>query len=166
VLFGTSRSLIWEEKCRRRRGPMRCLTTGSSTSREGSPPDETDPPPKWQFIVSSDESWCYMSHVNARRKIYCKFRGKESPQSFLKYWKQKKPKGVMFVAEISSHRPTAFRFVPPNTKVNSAFYINKVLRPIYVEDIPRFLKRDAKQVALHYDSASSHTSSPSIEWLE
>jgi hypothetical protein len=50
---------------------------------------------KWKFIVSIDEAWCFTNHVNGRLRIYYKFRGKESPQSFLKYWKQKKPKGVM-----------------------------------------------------------------------
>jgi hypothetical protein len=72
----------------------------------------------------------------------------------------------MFVAGINSRGPTAIRFVPPNTKVNSAFFINKVLKPIYEKDIPRLFGKDAKRVALHHDSASSHTSGPTVKWLE
>ena len=37
---------------------------------------------KWKNIVTIDEAWVYMSHLNGHRKIFYKRRGKESPQSF------------------------------------------------------------------------------------
>jgi hypothetical protein len=122
---------------------------------------------KWKFIISIDDAWCYMSHVNGCRRIYYKFRGnKREPSKFLKILQQKRPKGVMFVAGISSRDLTAIRFVPPNTKVNSAFYTYKILMPIQGKDIPWIFGKDAKRVALHHESASSHTSGPIVKWLE
>ncbi|OWA51776.1 hypothetical protein BV898_16243 [Hypsibius exemplaris] len=35
---------------------------------------------KWKYIVSIDQAWCYMSHVNGRRRIYYKFRGRRAPK--------------------------------------------------------------------------------------
>ncbi|OQV22008.1 hypothetical protein BV898_04218 [Hypsibius exemplaris] len=112
---------------------------------------------KWRYIVSFDEAWCYMSHVNGRRRIYYKFREQESPQSWLKYCRQTHPRGVMFVAGISARGPTAIRFLPPRTKVNSDFYVKHVLKPLLEKDIPRLYGTDAKYVALHHDSAAAHT---------
>jgi hypothetical protein len=72
----------------------------------------------------------------------------------------------MFVARISSRDPTVICFVPPNTKVNSAFFTNKILKPIYGKDILRLFGKDAKRVTIHHDSASSHTSGPTVKWLK
>jgi hypothetical protein len=121
---------------------------------------------KWRYIVSIDEAWCYMSHVNGRRKIYYQFRGKQSPQSWLKYCKQKHPRGVMFVAGISARGTTAIRFVPPRTKVNSDFYVKRVLKQIFKKDIPRLYGKDARLVALHHDSAPAHTALDTVRYLQ
>ncbi|OQV15192.1 hypothetical protein BV898_10576 [Hypsibius exemplaris] len=121
---------------------------------------------KWRYIVSIDEAWCYMSHVNGRRKIYCRFREKESPQSWIKYCKQKHPRGVIFVAGISARGTTAIRFVPPRTKVNSDFYVKRVLKPIFKKDIPRLDGKDARSVVLYHDSAPSHTALDTVRFLQ
>ncbi|OQV24934.1 putative Ras-related protein Rab-10 [Hypsibius exemplaris] len=117
-------------------------------------------------VVSIDEAWCYMSYVNGRRKIYYQFRGRQSPRSFLKYWREKHPKGVMFVAGISYKGTTDIRFVPPRAKVNSDFYINKVLHPLFKKDIPRLFGKQAKMAVLHHDSAPAHKSAKTVTWLK
>jgi len=117
-------------------------------------------------VVSIDEAWCYMSYVNGRRKIYCQFRGRQSPRSFLKYWREKHPKGVMFVAGISYKGTTDIRFVPPRAKVNSDFYINKVVHPLFKKDIPRLFGKQAKMAVLHRDSAPAHKSAKTVAWLK
>lgn len=63
-------------------------------------------------IVSTHEVWSYMSHVNGRRRVFYHFPGNQSLRSFLKYWREKKPRGIMFVAGISWRGRTAIRFVP------------------------------------------------------
>jgi hypothetical protein len=121
---------------------------------------------KWKNIVTIDEAWVYMSHVNGHRKIFYQRRGKESPQSFQKYWRQKHPKGVMFVAGISSVGRTAIRFVPPRTKVNSWYYVNKVLKPLFRKDIPKLFGSRAHLVVLHQDSAPAHKATATVQWLK
>jgi hypothetical protein len=121
---------------------------------------------KWRFIVSIDEAWCYMTNVNGRRRMFYKFRGEASPQSWLKYCRQKHPLGLMFVAGISALGTTAIRFVPPRTKVNSDFYVKRVLQPLFEKDIPRLYGKDAKSVALHHDSAPAHKALGTVRFLE
>ncbi|OQV19433.1 hypothetical protein BV898_06547 [Hypsibius exemplaris] len=121
---------------------------------------------KRQYIVSIDEAWCYMSNVNGRRKIYYRFWGKESPQSWLKYCKQKHPREVMFFAGISAHEITAIRFVSPRTKTNSDFYVDRVLKSIFKKDILRLYGKDARSVALHHDSAPSHMALDTVRFFQ
>jgi hypothetical protein len=112
-----------------------------------------------------DEAWCYMSRVNGCRKIYHQFRAKESPQSFRKYWRQKRLQGIMFIAAINCKGTTTIRFIPPRTKVDSHFYINKVLRPLFKKDIPRLFGRRAKMAVLRHDTANlPHLSPMKEEW--
>ena len=114
-------------------------------------------------IVSIDEAWCYMSHVNGRRRVFYQFRGQQSPRSFLKYWRKKKPRGVMFVAGISWRGTTAIRFVPQHTKVDADFYINKVLRPLFRKDIPRLFGKARNMAVLHHDSAPAHKAKKTVQ---
>jgi hypothetical protein len=121
---------------------------------------------KWKNIVTIDEAWVYMSHVNGHRKIYHKHRGKMSPQTWTEYYRQKHPKRVMFVAGISSVGRTTLRFVPSNTKVNFWFYFNKVLKPRFEKNIARIFGGRPHLVVLHHDSVPAHKASATIQWLE
>ena len=121
---------------------------------------------KWRYIVSIDEAWVYLTHVNGRRKVYYQFRGKRSPQSWMKYCQQKHPRGVMFVAGISARGPTAIRFVPPSTKVNSDFYVHRVLQPLFQKDIKRLYGKSAKRVKLHHDSAPAHRALATVRFMQ
>ena len=113
---------------------------------------------KWKWIVLVDEGWVYMTNCNGQRKIYYEFRGNRRPESWRKYVVQKNPIGVMVAMGITAGGPTGIYFVPPEAKVNSQFYVDKVLRPILQKDIPRLYGKLAKKVTLHHDSAPAHTS--------
>ena len=121
---------------------------------------------KWRYIVSIDEAWVYLTHVNGRRKVYYQFRGKRSPQSWMKHCQQKHPRGVMFVAGISARGPTAIRFVPPSTKVNADFYVHRVLQPLFQKDIKRLYGKSAKRVKLHHDSAPTHRALATVRFMQ
>ena len=106
-----------------------------------------------------------MTHVNGKRRVAYKFRGKQNPQSWMKYWEQKKPKGEMFVAGISSRGTTALRFIPPKAKVNADYHIKHVLKPLFEKDLPKLFGKDSKSVVLHHDSAPAHTAAATYKWL-
>lgn len=120
---------------------------------------------KWMNIVTVDEAWVYMTHVNGKRRVYYQFRGERSPESWTKIWKQKHPAGVMFVAGISSRGPTGIYFVPPRTKINAQSYIDLFLKPLFKKDVPRLFGKDAKNVVLHQDSAPAHVARKTYKWL-
>ena len=72
----------------------------------------------------------------------------------------------MFVAGMSARGPTAIRFVPPKTKINSEYYIKHVLKPLFRKGIPKLYGKKAKFVALHQDSAPAHTALPTVQFLK
>jgi hypothetical protein len=72
----------------------------------------------------------------------------------------------MFVAGISSVDRTAIRFVPPRIKVNSWYYVHKVLRPLIKKYIPKLFGSRAHLVVLHQDSASAPKTSATVQWLK
>ncbi|CAF4026475.1 unnamed protein product, partial [Rotaria sp. Silwood1] len=78
-----------------------------------------------------------------------------------------RPKGVMVWGGISSRGKTTLCFVQPGAKINSNYYINNILQPFLQRDIPRlFPKKERMKWFLHQDSAPSHTSQQSIEYLK
>ena len=61
--------------------------------------------------------------------------------------------------ELVSTAKPRFRIIPKGVKVNSQFYIDKVLKPFIKHDAPRMFPGDQiKDMVFHQDSASSHTS--------
>ncbi|OWA55294.1 hypothetical protein BV898_19677 [Hypsibius exemplaris] len=101
--------------------------------------------------------------INTRR---CNTRLTDAASSWLKYCRQKHPKGVVFVAGISAKGPTAIRFVPPRTKVNSDFYGKHVLKPLFKKDIPPLYGKQARSVALHHNSDAAHTALITVRSLQ
>ena len=67
---------------------------------------------------------------------------------------------------VSSKGKTTLRFVAPGTKVNSNYYITKVLKPFLARDVPHlFPKKHRIKWYFHQDSAPSHTSKVTIQFL-
>lgn len=122
---------------------------------------------KWKNIVTIDEAWVYLTHANGVRKIYYEFRGERSDESWTKYWKESHPKGIMFVAGVCSRGKTKIRFVEPGAKINSTYYIEKVLTPLFENDIPELYPGELlKKVVFHHDSAPAHASVKTQNWLK
>ncbi|OWA54890.1 hypothetical protein BV898_19282 [Hypsibius exemplaris] len=61
---------------------------------------------------------------------------------------------------------TRLYVVEPKAKVNAAYFIEKILSPMMLVDVPKLYGRDAKKVILHMDSARSHTAKPVYDWLD
>ena len=52
-----------------------------------------------------------------------------------------RPKGFMVWRGVSSKGKTTLCFVTPGTKVNSNYYINKVLKPVLARDAPHLFPK-------------------------
>ena len=122
---------------------------------------------KWENILTIDEAWVYVTNCNGRRRIYYKFKGEQTPEIWTKFWKESHPKGVMFVAGVCSRGKTKLRFVEPGAKIDSQYYIDNVLNPIFTEDIPRLFPGELiEQAVFHHDSAPAHASKVTQDWLK
>ncbi|GBN23068.1 hypothetical protein AVEN_233990-1 [Araneus ventricosus] len=53
-----------------------------------------------------------------------------------------------------------------NVQINSTYYQEKVLRPIFTEEIPFFYPNDCQRVKLQQDKTTSHTSKSTTAFLE
>ncbi|GBO46880.1 hypothetical protein AVEN_39946-1 [Araneus ventricosus] len=58
------------------------------------------------------------------------------------------------------------RRVKKSVKINSTYYQEKVLRPIFTEEIPFLYPNDFQRVKLHQDKDASHTSKSTTAFLE
>ncbi|OWA54703.1 hypothetical protein BV898_19104 [Hypsibius exemplaris] len=75
-------------------------------------------------------------------------------------------KSVMFVAGVCSRGKTAIRFVKPGAKINSEYYIQHVLKPLFKNDIWKLFPGELiNKVVFHHDSAPAHSSGITQEWL-
>lgn len=58
------------------------------------------------------------------------------------------------------------RFVEPGAKINSDYYINHILKPFLSDDLTRlFPDNEKKKMVYHHDSAPSHTSKQTIDFM-
>ncbi|OQV20031.1 hypothetical protein BV898_06034 [Hypsibius exemplaris] len=114
---------------------------------------------KWKNVVTINEAWVYLTVFNGIRKIYYEFRGERSPESWTNFWKESHPKGVLFVAGVCSCEKTAIRFVKPGAKINSEYYIQHVLKPLFKNDIRKLFPGELiNKVVFHHDSAPAPSS--------
>ena len=56
--------------------------------------------------------------------------------------------------------------VPSEVKINAQYYIEKVLKPLFNEYLPRLYPNDMDKVFFHHDKASSHTANLTTSYLE
>ncbi|GBM72233.1 hypothetical protein AVEN_83910-1 [Araneus ventricosus] len=75
-------------------------------------------------------------------------------------------KGFRIVAGFSYNGELKIRRVGKNVKVNSTYYQEEALRPIFTKEIPFLYPDDFQRVKLHQDKATSPTSKSTTEFLE
>ncbi|PSN53632.1 hypothetical protein C0J52_00964 [Blattella germanica] len=63
----------------------------------------------------------------------------------------------MVVAGYCSRGQLQIKKVAAKAKIHAVYFQEEVMRPIYLQDIPRLYNRDASKLQIHVDKASSHT---------
>ena len=72
----------------------------------------------------------------------------------------------MASAGVSFHGKTKIRIINIGVKFDSPFYIDKGLKPFIANDVPRMFSGDQnRDMVLHQDSASSHTSKQTLTYM-
>ena len=123
----------------------------------------------WRNIASIDEVWCYMSHVNGKRKILHEFRGKKSSEENLcteaSTWNSFRRGNQCLWSHCHP-----FHLLPPppptKQKSTSSSEWTKFSSPFSKKDIPRLFGKDANSVELHHDSARAQAAAAIVQWLE
>ncbi|GBM35502.1 hypothetical protein AVEN_257200-1 [Araneus ventricosus] len=108
---------------------------------------------RWRKFLITDETWIYLSHTNAKSKVQylsCDQNRRDlTPSTTVPH-----PKGVMVWMGISASGVTEPRFVQPGAKINSEYYIQKILKPFLKDDYCRLHPNG--DAVFHQDSAPSH----------
>jgi hypothetical protein len=102
---------------------------------------------------------------NGEGRICYVDRGKLPPEDWLKFTNEHYPNGFMVVGAISGRGLIPLIKVSKMVKINSSFYIECILKPIFEKEIPKLYPSELNKVFFHYDKASSHTSAPVQEHL-
>ena len=110
---------------------------------------------QWTKVITSDEAWIYLT--NKDRKTQVQYISRTENKSVCETFKKEShPKGVMVWVAISAKGCSKVRFIVPGAKINTNYYIIKVLKPFIKEDIPRLYPNG--DYIFHQDSAPSHRS--------
>ena len=72
----------------------------------------------------------------------------------------------MIIAGFCYNGKLIIRRVEKKAKVNSVYYQEKILSPIYLDEIPSLYGSEMNNVWIHQDKASSHTSTSTLRFLE
>ena len=121
--------------------------------------------PKYEYFVTLDEAWIYLSYCNGNRKICYVESGKNPPENWMKYSTESWPKGFMVVGVMTGRGVIPLFRVPPKVKINADYYITYILKPLFEKFLPEKYPGELHKIFFHHDKASSHTSRKTLEFL-
>jgi hypothetical protein len=121
---------------------------------------------KWKYVVTLDEAWLYLSDCNKHRAIFYRKRGEKKFQTWFKESRESFPKGFMIVAGFGYNGKLTIRRIEKNAKINSSYYQEHILKPIFYEEIPNLYPGLCDKVEVHQNKASSHTSASTLQFLQ
>ncbi|GBL81609.1 hypothetical protein AVEN_240405-1 [Araneus ventricosus] len=108
---------------------------------------------RWRKFTTTDEAWIYLSDTNAKSKVQYHSRDRNR-RDLTPSAKVPHSKGVMVWMGISANGVTKTRFVQPGAKINSKYYIQKILKPFHKENYCRLHPNG--DAVFHQDSTPSH----------
>ncbi|GBL91682.1 hypothetical protein AVEN_71333-1 [Araneus ventricosus] len=113
-------------------------------------------------MTKVDEAWIYLSDTNAKSKVQYLIRDQNRRDLTLST-KVPHLKDIMVWMGISANGVTKPRFVQPGAKINSKYYIQKILKPFLKDDYCRLYSNG--DAVFHQDSAPSHASRVTQKFL-
>jgi hypothetical protein len=109
-----------------------------------------------EFVVTLDEAYFFIGDTNGKRSIYYNRHVNDS-EPYVHEHKEKFEKKVMVVGAMSGRGVLPLIRVPQNVKINSARYVEDVLKPLLEVEVPKLYPGECDKVFVHHDAASSHT---------
>lgn len=105
-----------------------------------------------------------MSNANGKKSIQYVSRNQKNPEVEVFERCESHSKGFMVWAGVSFNGKTRIHFIEPGAKINSNYYISNVLKPFLRYDALRLYPKS--DYVFHQDSAPSHTSKATLEFME
>ena len=119
-----------------------------------------------EYAVTLDEALVYLKNVNGKRKICFVKKGEKVPQSWTFERDRSYSKGFMVIGILTGRGTVPLFRVPSECKINTEYYIEYVLKPLFMEYLPALYKNEMHKVFFHHDKASSHTSDETMKFLK
>ena len=123
---------------------------------------------QFEYILTMDEAWLPYNVNHGQRDFFYDSKSKENRRKNppLSVQEPAHVQKRMFAAGFSWRGPTRLYIVKGDAKINGQYFLEKILKPMMLFDIPRLYGADADKVILHMDSAPSHTSRVAYNWLD
>jgi histone-lysine N-methyltransferase SETMAR len=113
-------------------------------------------------VITTDEAWFYLNNSDGQSRV--QYISRDQNRNVCQQFTEKShPKGVMVWVGISAAGVTTCRFVEPGAKINSEYYINKILKPFIDRDVKKLYHN--RDYIFQQDSAPSHRSKLTINYL-
>ena len=118
------------------------------------------------FIVTLDETWINLSYANRKSDICYVPNNENIPDNWTKTKTESFGAKKMVVGALSGRGPIPLFVVPGKVKINSDYYINKVLKPISYNHLPKLYPGELHRVFIHHDVATSHTCAKTQNFID
>jgi hypothetical protein len=119
-----------------------------------------------EFVVTLDESWIELSDCNRKRRICYISKESNIPENWVFERKESFSPKFMVIGIITGRGVLPLIEVLDKTKVNSQYYIDHVLTPLVYKYLPQLYPNELHKVFVHHDSATSHTSTLTTNWMK
>ena len=113
---------------------------------------------RYEYVVTLDESWFKLLPLSSKTELFYKRKEETPKEHWVLACKEVMPKKVMLVTGMTARGPLKVRKVPEKGKVNSDFYIRRVLSPMIKNELIPMFGDNINKVFVHHDKAPSHVS--------
>ena len=120
---------------------------------------------KSEFAVTLDKALIYEYETNEQILICYVSRGETIPDDWVFEEGESSIKILMVVGIISGRGRVPLLRITVRVKINTDYYVNYVLKPLFSVHPPRFYPNEMDNFFLHHDKASSHTANLAISYL-
>ncbi|KAJ9578587.1 hypothetical protein L9F63_005189 [Diploptera punctata] len=104
---------------------------------------------KWKFLVTLDEAYVYLGDCNKPQAIYYREGDERKFQKWYAECRESFSKGFMFITGYCYNGKLTICRVAKKAKINSQYYQEEVLTPIYRTEILAFLERMEQETGIH-----------------
>ncbi|CAG7724487.1 unnamed protein product [Allacma fusca] len=109
-----------------------------------------------EFAVTLDEAFFFLNDCKGERGIYYT-KDSSVPVNLVLQCRERFSDNMMIVGAMTGRGVLPLIKVHHNVKINSAYYVANVLKPLLEDGVAKLYSEDCSKVFAHHDAASSHT---------